>query len=70
MLVKDIYLSVFYFLVYVADIYTYMSQYQVAEERDMDLNEEKDIILDGIREEHWMDVAEEGADKNNICTLR
>ena len=42
----------------------------MAEERDPDLNEEEDIILDEIREEHWRDVAEEGDDKKKIHELR
>ena len=42
----------------------------MAEERDMDLNEEEDIRLGGIREENWRYVSEEGDDKNNIRSLR
>ena len=42
----------------------------MAEERDPDLNEEEDIRLDAIREEHWRDVAEECEDKKNIHALR
>ena len=42
----------------------------MAEEIDTDLNEEEDIILDAIREEHWSDVAEEGDYKKNISALR
>ena len=42
----------------------------MAEERDPDLNEEEDIRLYEIREEHWMDVAEEGYNKNKIHALR
>ena len=52
------------------DIYTYILEDQVSEERDPDLNEEEDIILDEMMEEHWNDVAEEGDDKNNIHALR
>ena len=47
---KGIYFSFFYFLCYVKDIYTYMLEDKVSEERDPDLNEEEDIILDAIRE--------------------
>ena len=47
-----------------------MSNYWVAEERDPDLNEEEDIILDEIREEHWRDVSEEGDEKKKIHALR
>ena len=42
----------------------------MAEERDPDLNEEEDIILDEIREEHWRDVYEEVDDDKNIHALR
>ena len=41
----------------------------LAEERDPDLNEEEDIRLDAIREEHWRGVSEEGDDNNNIHAL-
>ena len=34
-----------------------MSEEQVSEERDPDLNEEDDTRMDDIREEHWRDVA-------------
>ena len=47
---KGVYLPVFYCLCYVIDISTYISEEQVSEERDLDLNEEEDIILDAIRE--------------------
>ena len=40
------------------DISTDMLEDQVAEERDPDLNEEEDIRLDEIREEHLRDVAD------------
>ena len=42
----------------------------MSEERDPDLNEEEDIIMDEIRDEHWRDVAEEGDDNNKIHALR
>ena len=64
------YLSVFYCLCYAKDRYTDMSEDQVAEERDMDLNEEEDVRLDTIREEHWMNVSEEGDYKKKVHTLR
>ena len=67
---KGVYLSVFCFLCYAKDRYTYMSEDKVAEERDPDLNEDEDIILDIIREDHWMDVAEEGDYKKKIHVLR
>ena len=49
---------------------TDMSEDQVAEERDPDLNEEEDIILDEIRKENGRNVAEEGDDKKKIHALR
>ena len=67
---KGMYLYVFYCLCYVKDISTDMSEDQVVEERDPDLNEEEDIRLDEIREEHWRDVAEEGDNKKKIYALR
>ena len=38
--------------------------------RDPDLNGEKDIRLDEIREEHWRGVDDEGNDKKKIHFLR
>ena len=67
---KGMYLSLFYLLCYVTDISTDIPEGQVAEERDPDLNEEEDIVLDKIREEHWRDIAEEGDDKKRIYALR
>ena len=66
MFVKGMYLYVFYCLCYDTDISTYMSEEQVAEERDPDLNEKGDIRLDEIREEHWRDIAEEGDDRRRF----
>ena len=67
---KGMYLSVLYCLCYVKYISTYMSEDQVAEERDPDLNEYEDIRLDAIREENWKDVSEEGDNKKKIIDLR
>ena len=67
---KGVYLSVFYCLCYVTDISTYMSEEQVAEERDPELNDEEDIRWYEIREDHWRDVAEEGDNKKKIHALR
>ena len=50
MFVKVMYLSVFYCVCYDTDISKDMSEDQMAEERDLDLNEEEDIRLDKIRE--------------------
>ena len=66
---KGMYLPVFYCLCCVTDVSTYILEDQVAEDRDPDLNEEGNIIMDEIREEHWRDVAEEG-DNKKIHDLR
>ena len=58
------------FLCYGMDISTDMLEDQVSEERDPYLNEEEDIRLDAIREEHWRDAYEEGDDKKKIHALR
>ena len=49
MFVKGVYFSMFYCLCYAKYISKYISEDQVAEERDSDLNEEEYIILDAIR---------------------
>ena len=67
---KGMHLSVFYCLCYEMDIYTYMSEYQVSEERNTDLNEDEDIKMDEIRDEHWRDVAEEGYDNKKVNVRR
>ena len=67
---NGMYLSVFYCLCCEMDVYTDMSEDQVAEERDPDLNEEEDIRMDEIRDEHWRDVDEEGGDKKKMHALR
>ena len=67
---NGMYLSVFYCLCHAKDRSTYMSEDQVAEERDPDLNEEEDIRLDEIWEEHWRDIAQEGDDKKKMHSLR
>ena len=60
---KGMCLYIFYCLCYVKEISTDMLEEQVAEEIDHELNEEEDIILYAIREEHWKDVADEGDNK-------
>ena len=60
MFVKGIYFSIFYCLCCDTNISTDIPEDQVAEERDPDLNEKEDTRLDGIREEHRRDIAEEG----------
>ena len=51
-------------------ISTDMSEDQVSEERDPDLNEEEDIRMDEIRDDNWRYVAEEDKNKKNIHSLR
>ena len=70
MFVKVMYLSVFYCLCYDTDISTDISEEQVAEEIDPDLNEEEDVRLDSIKEEHCRVVSEEGGDNKKVRTLR
>ena len=41
----------------------------MAEQRYPDLNEEEDIRLDAIREEHWSDFSEEGENNKKIHAL-
>ena len=67
---KGMYVSLFHCLCYDMDISTDMSEDQVVEERDLDLNEEEYIRLDTIREDHFRDVSEEGDNKKNIYALR
>ena len=69
MFVKGMYLPVFYCLCFAKNRSTYMSEYQVAEERDTEPNEEKDVRLDVIREENWRDVDEEGNNKKKFHEL-
>ena len=70
MFVKGIYLSVFYCLCYIKVISTDMLEEQVLEEIYLDLDEDEDIRLDVIREEHWRDVSEDGNDNKNVHDLR
>ena len=57
---RGVYLSVFYCLFCVKQMSTDLQEEQVSEERDPDLNEEEGIIMDEIRDEHWMDVSKKG----------
>ena len=41
----------------------------MSDKRDSDLNEEEDIIMEEIREEHLRDVGEDDNDKSKICAL-
>ena len=50
-------LSIFYCLCCVKDKFIDMLEYQVSEDIDPDLNDEEDIRLDAISEEHWRGVA-------------
>ena len=70
MFVKGMYLSLFFCLCYDTNISTYISEDQMAEESDPDLNKKEDIWFDEIREYHWRDIAEENNDKKMIYPLR
>ena len=69
MLVKGMYFLCFIVCVIIGYIYIYMSEEQVSEERDPDLNGEEDIRMDVIKGDHWRYVYEEGGDKKNINAL-
>ena len=47
-----------------------MSQEQVSENIDPELNEEEDIRMDEIRDDHWRDVSKEGDNMKKIHALR
>ena len=47
-----------------------MLEEQVLEDRDPDLNEQQDIRMKDIREDHWRDVAEDFKDNSKINSLR
>ena len=70
MFVKGMYFSVFYCLCYDNYISTAISENQVEEERDPDLNEKEDIRSDRIRGDNWRDIAEENDDNKKIHDLR
>ena len=70
MFVNGIYLSVFYCLCYKMDVSKDILEDQVSEDRYPDLNEEEDIRMDTIRENHSRDVAEEVDNKKSMYTLR
>ena len=70
MFVNGMYLSVFYCLGYEMDISTDILEDQVSEEIDPDLNEEEDIRMYEIRDEHWRDFSEEGDNKKKMHALR
>ena len=70
MIVKGVYLSVFYCLFYDTDISKYTSEEQVVEERYPELNEMEDIRFDEIWEDHWRNLAEKNNNKKRIRALR
>ena len=67
---KGMCLYVFYCLCCVKDVSTDISEDQVSEEKDPELNEDEDIRMDAIRGEHWRGVAEESDDKKKMHALR
>ena len=46
-----------------------MLKENILEEKDLDMNEQENIIMKSSREENWRDVAQYGQDKSNICAL-
>ena len=52
---KNMYLPVFYCLCYEMDISTDMSEEQVSEDIDLDLNEEDNTRMGEIIDEYWRD---------------
>ena len=67
---RVVYLYFSFCLCYVKEISTDMLEEQVSKERDTELDEEEDIITYDIKEEHGMDVDEDGEDNNKIHALR
>ena len=47
-----------------------MMEEQLSEERDVELNDEEDIRMEYIMEEHWRDVSGDGDNKKKIHGLR
>ena len=54
---RFMYFYFFYCLCYEMNLSTYMSEYQVSEERYPDLNEEKYIRMGESRYKHWRYVS-------------
>ena len=46
-----------------------MLEENVSEERDLDLNEEEDIIMEVSRKEKWRYVSKDGENESNIHAL-
>ena len=67
---RCMYLSLFYCLCYVKDISTDMPEKHILEEIYTDLNEEEDLIMEDIREDHWRYFSDYGEYKKNIHALR
>ena len=63
------YLSIFILFCYEMDISIDVPEYQVLKDIYKDLNEEEDIRLGAIREEHWRGVAGKGDNKKKIHVL-
>ena len=67
---RGMYFSPFYCLCFHKDISTDMLEEWVLEERDPDLNEEDNIIMEDSREDHWRYFAEDDEDMIKIHALR
>ena len=59
-----------YCLCFVNEISTDMLEEHVLEERNPDLNEDEDIIMEDSRAEHWRDFDKDGEDNSNIHAPR
>ena len=46
-----------------------MLKEKIPEEKDLDMNEQENIIMKSSREENWRDVAQYGQDNSNIRAL-
>ena len=62
--------SVFYCLCFLKDTSTYILETQVLDEKYPDLNEEEEVRIEDIWEDHWRYVDKDGDDKSEIHALR
>ena len=46
-----------------------MLKENIPEEKNLDMNEQENIIIKSRRQENWRDVAQYGQDKSNIHAL-
>ena len=65
---RSVFVCVLFFVLCSLNVNGFLEE-QVLEERYMELNEDEDIRMDEIRDDHWMVIAEESDDKKNIHAL-